>query len=137
MDKIVKEQKPTQLGNDIYRKSFGSQKVDTSNSPPLTADTVTWIASQTKLTTSVATMQIVERGLIGLDDDICQVLPRLKDLKVLTGFEGDEDQVAESEAHSQVDHDDEGSSGPYNAKPPPKPKGRPILQDLQGPITLR
>ncbi|KAJ5733771.1 hypothetical protein N7493_002557 [Penicillium malachiteum] len=118
-------------GNDIYRKSFGHQKVDTSESPVLTADTISWIASLTKLTSSVSVMQIVERGLIGLDDDIHSVLPELKDLKVLIGFEGEE------EGSGVEVKDKNRSSGPYSAEPLVKPKGNPIMEDVQGPITLR
>lgn len=119
----------SKLGNDIYRQSFGYQKVDTENSPVLTSDTITWIASQTKLTSSVATMQIVERGLVGLDDDVRDILPQLRDLKVLTGFENED--TSETEATPDE------NQGPYSAKPPPKPKGNPIFEDLKGPITLR
>ncbi|KAE9965490.1 hypothetical protein EG328_009603 [Venturia inaequalis] len=50
-----------------------------------TADTICWIASCTKLMTSVSAMQLVERGLLNLDDDIAQtVLPELKGIQILT-----------------------------------------------------
>ncbi|KIY02884.1 uncharacterized protein Z520_01349 [Fonsecaea multimorphosa CBS 102226] len=75
-------------GNTLYRGSSGGRTVDRSD--PLTPETLTWIASQSKLVTSVAVMQLVEKGLIGLDDDVRQVLPVLKDVKVLLGFEGDD-----------------------------------------------
>ncbi|KAJ5707615.1 hypothetical protein N7488_007416 [Penicillium malachiteum] len=119
-------------GNDIYRKSFGHQKVDTSDSPVLTADTISWIASLTKLTSSVSVMQIVERGLIGLGDEIRNVLPELTDLKVLIGFEGEEEPESGMEAK-----DRSRNSGPYSAEPLVKPKGNPIMEDVRGPITLR
>ena len=35
-------------------------------------------------------MQCVDRGLIGLDDDVTQVTPELKDIKLLTGFDEDD-----------------------------------------------
>lgn len=41
------------------------------------------MASQTKLMTTIASMQCVERGLIGLDDDVTPVLPELAELGVL------------------------------------------------------
>lgn len=41
----------------------------------------------TKLVTSVAAIQIVERGHIGLDDDVGSVIPYLKGLEVLEGFD--------------------------------------------------
>jgi hypothetical protein len=47
------------------------------------------LASQTKLLTSVAALQIVERGLIAFDDSVEELLPELAGQKVLTGFEED------------------------------------------------
>ncbi|KAF2008714.1 beta-lactamase class C and other penicillin binding protein [Aaosphaeria arxii CBS 175.79] len=116
-------------GNDIYCKSFGYKNVNVKNSKRLTLDTPSWIASQTKLTTSVAVMQVVEKGLIGLDDDVRDVLPQLKDLKVLIGFEG-EGSIAETLATS-------GDEGPYSSKPVEKPKGPPIFEKIMGKLTLR
>ncbi|KIW22100.1 uncharacterized protein PV07_12516 [Cladophialophora immunda] len=125
-------------GKDIYRKSFGHQKVDTSNSPALTPDTVTWIASQSKLTTSVSVMQIVERRLINLDDDVREVLPQLKELKVLTGFEGEDESTANGEAKSHVDLEEVGQRKLHGVQSSEKKsKGSPILEDVKGPITLR
>ena len=97
-------------GDCIYRKAAGSCKADGSTACPLTLDTVTWIASQTKLTTSVSVMQLVEKGLVGLDDDVRDIVPVLKDIKVITGFE-----------------DDDAAPG----------GGHPVLEDVKGPITLR
>ncbi|CAH0052207.1 unnamed protein product [Clonostachys solani] len=104
-------------GNDIYRKSFGHCKVNSKNGPALTPDTATWIASLTKLTTSVAAMQLVERGLIGLDDDVRNVIPQLQNLKVIIGFEGEGDQSPKINTETH--------------------QGGPILEDVKGPITLR
>ncbi len=53
---------------------------------PMTADTVGWIASMTKAVTSVAAMQLVERGKLSLDAPISAVLPDLADRQVLEGF---------------------------------------------------
>lgn len=44
------------------------------------------MASCTKLMTSIAALQCVERGQIGLDDDVSSVLVELKDIQILTGF---------------------------------------------------
>jgi CubicO group peptidase (beta-lactamase class C family) len=41
----------------------------------------------TKLMTTVAAMQCVERGLIGLDDDVSSVLHEWKDAEILDGFD--------------------------------------------------
>lgn len=55
-------------------------------------DAVMWYASCTKLITSIAAMQCVERGLLKLDDDVSEILPELKGLQILTGFEEDADE---------------------------------------------
>ena len=41
----------------------------------------------TKLMTTVAAMQAVERGLIALDDDVSNVLHEWKDAEILDGFD--------------------------------------------------
>lgn len=100
--------------------------MDRSKNEALTTDTLTWIASQTKLTTSVAVLQVVEKGLVGLDDDVREILPQLKELKVITGFEADD---ADGEALAK------GAGGEdAGAK---KSTGSPILEDVKSKITLR
>jgi hypothetical protein len=54
---------------------------------PVSEATTFCIASSTKIATSVATMQCVERGLIGLEDDVSLLLPELKDIQIFTGIE--------------------------------------------------
>ena len=41
----------------------------------------------TKILTSKAVMQIVERGLVGLDDDVRGLVPELASMQVLRGFD--------------------------------------------------
>lgn len=50
-------------------------------------DTVFSIASCTKLITSIAALQVVERGLIGLDDDLADIVPLLGKQQVLHGLD--------------------------------------------------
>lgn len=45
------------------------------------------MASCTKLVTSVAAMQCVEQGLIGLDDDVRSLVPEMEGVKILKGFD--------------------------------------------------
>jgi CubicO group peptidase (beta-lactamase class C family) len=52
--------------------------------------TLCWLASQSKILTSVAAMQVVEKGLISLDDDCGKFVPALANKDILVGFEGDE-----------------------------------------------
>lgn len=51
----------------------------------MTLDTVFWIASCTKLITSIACMQLVEQGKLALDDAklVEKIAPELKDVKVI------------------------------------------------------
>jgi len=41
----------------------------------------------TKLLTAVSAMQLVEKGKIGLDDDLGKVIPQLSKIEVLKGFD--------------------------------------------------
>jgi CubicO group peptidase (beta-lactamase class C family) len=53
----------------------------------MTADTVFRIASMVKLLTSVAAMQLVERGRLRLDEPAGDIEPMLSSPRVLTGFD--------------------------------------------------
>ncbi|KAF4308958.1 hypothetical protein GTA08_BOTSDO02640 [Botryosphaeria dothidea] len=73
-------------GSFKYVKSFG----DESGGPEGEAADVNalyWIASCSKLITTIAAFQCVEKGLLTLDDDISKVLPEWKDPKILTGHD--------------------------------------------------
>ena len=71
----------------FYEGAFGRRAVDKSD--PLTLDSVFRIASMTKAITATAAMQLVERGRIGLDQPMGEVLPVIRDVKVLEGFDAD------------------------------------------------
>ena len=43
----------------------------------------------TKIITATSVMQMVEKGLIQLDDDVRPFVPELASAQVLQGFEGD------------------------------------------------
>ena len=53
------------------------------------------IASCTKLITSIAAVQLVERNLIGLDDDVSPILPDLAAQRVLKGFTSERKPILE------------------------------------------
>lgn len=57
------------------------------NPSPLKVGDTMWLASCTKLMTTVATMQCVEKGLLKLDEDVTSILPELKGREILEGFE--------------------------------------------------
>lgn len=45
-----------------------------------------WVASCTKLLTSISLLQLVERGLLSLDVPVASLLPELSNPSVFTGF---------------------------------------------------
>ncbi len=69
----------------LYEGAFGRR--DLTATAPMTADTVVWIASMTKAITSVAAMQLVERGKLALDAPAAAIVPELNAAKVLEGFD--------------------------------------------------
>jgi len=56
---------------------------DVESQRPMKADTVFWIASQTKPVTAVAVMILVDEGKLSLTEPITTYLPELKDLRVV------------------------------------------------------
>src|SRR5215472_19227567 len=69
----------------VYQGAFGTRALP--DGPPMTVDTVFWIASMTKAITSTAAMQLVEQGKLSLDWPISEVLPELASRQVLEGFD--------------------------------------------------
>lgn len=69
----------------FYHGAFGRRAVDKPE--PMTLDTVFRIASMTKAVTGAAAMQLVEQGRIGLDQPMGEVLPVVREVQVLEGFD--------------------------------------------------
>ncbi len=55
----------------------------------MTEDTTFWVASCTKLLTTIAALQCVEKGQLTLDDDVSSILPEWKTPELLNGFDED------------------------------------------------
>jgi CubicO group peptidase (beta-lactamase class C family) len=68
-------------GSLFYTEAFGKRSLVDGQACGL--DTVMAFFSVTKLVTTIAALQLVEGGKIGLDDDISKVLPELSSLPVL------------------------------------------------------
>ena len=83
----------------LYHGAFGV--ADIASGRPLTTDALFRIASMTKPVTSVALMQLVEQGRIGLDDPAEKYLPELAGLKVVKSFDA--------------------ATGAYRLRPPARP----------------
>ncbi|PKX97003.1 serine hydrolase domain-containing protein [Aspergillus novofumigatus IBT 16806] len=60
------------------KRGYGSEE-------PMTLDSIFWIASCTKMITGIACMQLVEQGVLNLDDadQVEKICPELKEVKVL------------------------------------------------------
>ncbi|KZP27997.1 beta-lactamase/transpeptidase-like protein [Athelia psychrophila] len=73
-----------------YAKAFGKTGVS-PDAKPITLDSTFWLASCTKLLTTIAALQCVERGLFSLDspDDIARLLPEIAAPVILTGFDAE------------------------------------------------
>ena len=69
----------------LYSGAFG--KRDSASGIDIQPDSIFQIASMTKAITSVAAMQLVERGKLKLDEPVARHLPELGKLDVLEGFD--------------------------------------------------
>ena len=69
----------------VYEGAFGRRRLPTG--PPMTRDTVFRIASMVKLITSIAALQLVERGKLSLDAPAPDIEPELGSPQVLDGFD--------------------------------------------------
>ena len=69
----------------LYSGAFG--KRDSASGIAVQPDSIFAIASMTKAITSVAAMQLVERGKLKLDEPVARHLPQLAKLDVLEGFD--------------------------------------------------
>jgi len=68
----------------LYSGAFG--KRDLASGIDIQPDSIFQIASMTKAITSVAAMQLVERGKLKLDEPVARHLPELAKLNVIDGF---------------------------------------------------
>jgi len=71
-------------GKELFAHSSGKRGVGSAE--PMSLDNIFWIASCTKMIAGIACMQLVEKGLLALDDValVEKLSPELKDVKVLT-----------------------------------------------------
>lgn len=65
----------------VHRSTHGVMSLESGT--PLRDDAIFRIFSNTKIVTSIAAMILVERGLMGLDDELSEHLPEFADMTVL------------------------------------------------------
>ncbi|RDW75636.1 putative beta-lactamase class C [Coleophoma crateriformis] len=78
-------------GEELFAHAAGKRGV--GQSEPMTLESIFWIASCTKMITGIACMQLVEKGILGLDDveGVEKLCPELRNVKVL----GDDGKLVE------------------------------------------
>ncbi|KAK7533074.1 beta-lactamase/transpeptidase-like protein [Phyllosticta citribraziliensis] len=97
-------------GAFYYEKFFGTD-CSTAAGPQDTSS-VHWVASCSKLVTTIAALQCVEKGLLTLDGDIGDVLPEWKNPKILIGFEDNGEPILKpTQSHISLRHMLSRSSG--------------------------
>src|SRR5690348_7229149 len=69
----------------VYEGAFGQREI--GKDAAITLDSVVWIASMTKVVTSVGALQLVEQGRLALDEPLGAILAELAAIPVLDGFD--------------------------------------------------
>ena len=86
----------------IYEGAAGPRAVGDSDAA--TPDTMFRIASMTKMVTTTAALQLLERGKLDLDAPVEQYRPEFADLQVLEGFDGDAPRLRPPASKATVRH---------------------------------
>jgi CubicO group peptidase (beta-lactamase class C family) len=76
-------------GRFVYEKALGERTLLSGEKRPQRLDDVLYLASATKLITTIAALQCVEDGLLTLTGDLSSVAPELAAKQVITGFSDD------------------------------------------------
>lgn len=84
----------------LYEGAFGALSVDGGAS--VRPDSMFWLASMTKALVSVAALQLIERGELGLEQPVADILPAFGALQVLDGFDGDTPRLRAPERQATI-----------------------------------
>jgi CubicO group peptidase (beta-lactamase class C family) len=79
----------TSSPDHAYKYVRGHTSLLPDKARPVTEDSLFWIASCTKLLTSLCILQLVEQGKIELDQAVGDILPELARPEILEGFDPD------------------------------------------------
>lgn len=69
-------------GEHIYNEAFGTVNVNDDRAPVFTTNTEILLFSCTKLIVGICALQLVERGLLALDDPVSKYFPKINELKI-------------------------------------------------------
>jgi methyl acetate hydrolase len=86
----------------VYEGTAGRLRI--GDGAPVAMDTMFRIASMTKALTSVAALQLVERGELALDQTVASVIPDFGRLQLLEGFDGDEPRLRDLSRQPTIQH---------------------------------
>lgn len=112
----------------IFRHAAGY--ADNKKTKPVSNNNTYWIYSASKLSTCTAALQLIEKGLIGLDDKVAVYLPEYASLKVRKGSE-----IVKAENAMTIRHLLSMQSGlNYNLD---APSIRKVLEATKGEATTR
>lgn len=78
----------------------GKLRVDSDD--PVISSTIYRLMSMTKALVAVGALQLIEQDRLRLDQEVAEVLPHFRELKVLDGFEGDEPRLREPRSAATV-----------------------------------
>ncbi|KAK8029876.1 beta-lactamase [Apiospora rasikravindrae] len=73
--------------NGILYEGASGRLAFAPDSAPFTTHSLIWLASMTKLPTAVAALQLVDRGLLTIDQDLRSLEPELAAMEILRGFD--------------------------------------------------
>ncbi|KZS95264.1 beta-lactamase/transpeptidase-like protein [Sistotremastrum niveocremeum HHB9708] len=74
-------------GEIVYEGAMGERSANEPDTK-MTVDTNFWVASFTKLVTTIACLQLIEQGKVSLTDIVDPILPEVAELQILEGSKG-------------------------------------------------
>ncbi|KAJ7645479.1 beta-lactamase/transpeptidase-like protein [Mycena polygramma] len=87
---------------EIFMHQAGRKILGDPSSDPLDESTIFWVASQTKLITSIAALQLIEQGKLQLSTVVSEILPELANPVVVTARDAEGRPSATTPAKSPV-----------------------------------
>ena len=72
----------SRYGKELFHKAYGFRNI--GENIPMAKSDIFRMASMTKGLTAVAVLQLCEKGLLSVDDDVSKYIPEFSDLKILT-----------------------------------------------------
>lgn len=76
-------------GNFTYNKALGHRTLQSGEAVPQQLDDILFLASGTKIITTISALQCVDQGILTLDGDVSEFAPELTSQNVMKGFAED------------------------------------------------